>query len=284
MRVLRCAIRERNLSTQREVEDFLARFSEDDYNQALARLTAGSPSEQAQQLAYEAMMDAETDDHAVALAERALALDPGCLDARVILAEIRCGGHDGPLIEALYGIVRDAEAALDPQRFRGTDVWNELALRPYLRAKFRLGDALRASGHTEEAIEELEELLGLNPPDQQAAREPLLACYLALNRRKEARRLLEEFSFDESAVFHWGRVLERFLARSKAGALRELEAARRQNRHVEPYLAFRKKPPETFEGEFYVPGDSREALHCLYVMGTAWASHPAAIVWLRSAG
>lgn len=286
MRVLRAAAGERNFAGQRDVEDFLSTFSEDDYNHALARLTAANPKEQAQQLAYEAIMDAESDEHAVALAERALALDPECVDAKVILAEIKCIDREEEFIDRLEEIVHEAEQALGPRlrEERNDSLWTVLEARPYLRAKFRLGDGLRATGDLEAAIAELEELLALNPEDQQAAREPLLACYLALNRRKAARKLLDGFSFDSGAVFHWGRVLQRFLSRDKAGALRELAAARSQNAHVEPYLTFVKEPPEDWEQEVYTPGGPQEAVHCLYVMGTAWANHPNAIAWLRSAG
>ena len=282
LRVLRSAVNDRNFGSQRDVEDFLAKFSEDDYNQALARLTAGNPVEQAQQLAYEAIMDAETDEHAVALAERALALDPGCVDAQVILAEIQCTDREKEFVDRLGEIVEKAGKALGP-RLKDEHLWTVLEARPYLRAKFRLGDALRATGQLGIAIRELEALLALNPDDQQAAREPLLACYLALDMRKEARKLLDGFPSDEGAVFHWGRVLERFLARDKAGALEELATARSQNPHVEPYLTFTKDPPDGWEQQVYTPGDAEEAVHCLFMMGMAWAHHPEAIEWLRSA-
>ena len=282
LRVLRHAVNGRDFASQRDVEDFLAKFSEDDYNQALAHLTAGNPREQAQQLAYEAIMDAETDEHAVALAERALALDPGCVDAQVILAEIQCVDREKEFVDRLQEIVAKAGAALEP-RPKEKHLWSVLEARPYLRAKFRLGDALRATGQLGPAMRELEALLALNPDDQQAAREPLLACYLALDMRKEARKLLDRFSSDESAVFHWGRVLERFLSRNKPAALVALAAARSRNPHVEAYLTFTKDPPDGWEQQVYTAGDPEEAVHCHYVMGMAWAHHPLAIVWLRSA-
>ncbi len=282
MRVLRYAVNDRDFKSRREVEDFLAAFSEDDYNQALARLTAGNPVEQAQQLAYEAILDAGTDEHALALAERALALHPGCIDAQMILAEIQCADREKEFVGRLREIVEKAEQALE-SRLKENNLWGVLDVRPYLRAKFRFGDALRATGELGPAIREFEALMALNPDDQQAAREPLLACYLALNMRQEARKLLKRFSADESAVFHWGRVLERFLSRNKPAALRALAAARSQNPHVEAYLAFAKEPPEDWQQHVYTSGDPEEAIHCHYVMGMAWAYHPLAILWLRSA-
>src|SRR5690349_2653157 len=47
LRVLRHALEDRDFHNQRELEEFLVEFSEDNYNQVLARLTAGSPREQA---------------------------------------------------------------------------------------------------------------------------------------------------------------------------------------------------------------------------------------------
>jgi tetratricopeptide (TPR) repeat protein len=264
-------------------EEFLTGFSEDDYNRALADLIAGDPRAHAQELAYQAIFDADTDKEAVALARRALELDPVCVDALAVLAEIQCGEHVGEFIALLEEAVAAGRRSLGEPFFEehAGALWEELGARPYLRARYRLADAMRISGRAEEAIAHFEGLLDLNPLDHQRARDPLLACYLGKSDLAGARALLYEFASDDSSVFHWGRVLERYLSGDPEGALSNLQRARLQNRHTEKFLTFRAAPPSEKSDE-YAPGDANEAVHCLYIMGLAWAGHPEAVDWARS--
>lgn len=121
----------------------------------------------------------------------------------------------------------------------------------------------------------------LDQEDHQRAREPLLACYLAQSRLEETRLLLARFYDDESAVFRWGRVLERILAEDFPGAAAALACARDRNRHAEFFLTFRRQPPGK-KPSTYAPGSPDEAVHCTYTMGLAWAAHPEAVHWVRS--
>jgi len=262
---------------------FLERFTEEQYNSTLADLVASNPHAHAQELAYQAMFDADADAEAVKLAREALKLDPECVDAKVVLAEIECGEHVGEFIDLLENAVATGRRNLGEAFFEEhvEDIWEELAARPYMRALYRLADAMRISGRADEAIPHFERLLDLNPRDHQRARNPLLACYLAQSDLAGARSVLSDFPADESSVFHWGRVLERCISDDPEGALPYLQQARRQNRHTEKYLTIRVPPPPEKQDE-YAPGDENEAVHCLYVMGLAWANHPDAIEWVRS--
>lgn len=270
------------LSGPEDIEKFLAEFSEERYNAALAALRASSDQEAAQQLAYDALLDAETDEEAVALARRALELDPDCVDARMILAECNFREHIEGFLAEVEDAVATGERSLGAEFFKEQTggMWDALDARPYLRARHRLADALRLNGRVDDGVAHLEALLELDPLDHQRARELLLACYLAGDRLDEARRVLLAYPLDDSAVFHWTRVIERFCSKDPSGAYRELKKANEQNPHAEAYLTFSRKPPAEMP-DTYLPGDADEAVHCLYILGMAMAAHQELILWIR---
>jgi tetratricopeptide (TPR) repeat protein len=283
LRVIRPMVQNREFESPEEMEAFLEHISEEDFRRARAELMATDPAEEAQLLAYQAMLESENDEEAAALARRALECDPHCVDALVLLAELGAGERVDQFIAALEKIVEKGRAGLGEPSF-GEDaegIWDTLEWRPYLRTVFRLAEALRISGRTSDAIARLEELMDRNPLDHQRAREPLLACYLALDEIGSARKLLFQFEGDSSAVFLWGRVLERYLSEDPEGALAVLRQARRQNPHAERYMTFLSPAPD-LDPDSYMPGTQEEAVHCLYIMGLAWANYPEAIHWVRA--
>ena len=283
LRVIRPMVQNREFESPEEMEAFLENISEEDFRRARAELMASDPAEEAQLLAYQAMLESESDEEAAALARRAVECDPHCVDALVVLAELGAGERVDRFIAALEKIVETGRARLGEPPLGDDDegVWEALEWRPYLRAVFRLAEALRISGRTGEAVARLEELMDLNPLDHQLAREPLLACYLALDEIGGARKLLFQFEGDRSAVFLWGRVLERYLSEDFEGALAVLQHARRQNPQAGQYLTFLSPAPD-LDPDSYMPGTQEEAVHCLYIMGLAWANYPEAIHWVRA--
>jgi tetratricopeptide (TPR) repeat protein len=282
LRVLHTMMEQREFETPQQLNAFLEDISEEDFRRAREALMESNPREAAQQLAYQAMLDSENEQQAAAVARRALELDPACLDAKVILAELDAGDRVHAFVRAMEEIVAEARdalgTALDERRNGRPD---GLETRPFLRALFRLAEAQRVFGNPPDAIACLQELLDLDPHDHQRAREPLLACYLATEDVYGAQRLLRHHASDRSAVFHWARVLERYLADDQKGALAALGRARRQNPHVELLITFRKAPPE-MNPDAYLPGTEEEAVHCLYILGLAWANYPEAIYWVRA--
>ncbi|HEX7424845.1 MAG TPA: tetratricopeptide repeat protein [Terriglobales bacterium] len=235
--------------------------------------------EQAQELVYDAM-DARTDKQAHKLLRQALALDPDCVDALLGLAEFDCRTPE-ELIAAFEKAVAAGERSLGTEFFAENkgDFWGLLETRPYMRARFDLAHTLMSRGRNEEAIGHFEAMLELNPNDNQGARDFLLGCYLSAGRVNGATRLLKRYMNDISAVFAWGRTLERFLAGDLPGAKRALREARRGNRFVEEYLTFQRPLPKK-DPETYMLGSDEEAIIVLEVLSGAWADNPLAIQWL----
>jgi tetratricopeptide (TPR) repeat protein len=244
-----------------------------------ADLEAESLKDQAQELAFSAM-EAPTKAKARKLAKQALAKDPDCVDALVVLASIE---SDSPqqMIESLQRAVEAGERSLGAQ-FMAQNVghfWGLFETRPYMRTLEQLASLLRAEGYGNEAILNYEKMLTLNPNDNQGVRDPLLGLYLATGSLEKAGKLLADYEEDASTNFAWGRVLERFLSGDLPGADAALSNARKENRFVELYLSGQKKMPE-YLPNMYSPGSDEEAILCLDNMIVAWTESEPALIWL----
>lgn len=266
-----------------EANAFLANLTELGLQDALLDAAPLSPrekaQEEAQELAFDAM-GAATAAQAHKLARRALEKDPDCVDALVVLAKIGANSAR-EMITALEKAVEAGERSLGADFFRLNKghFWGVIETRPYMRARLQLAELLRGGGLYSEAIRHYEGLLELNPNDNQGVRDVLLGCYLGIGDLNGARRLLQKYENDCSAVFAWGRTLERFLAGDSRGAQQELKTARNGNRFVELYLSGERKIPRSMP-EAYSLGSAEEALVCLEYLAAAWAMHKNAVFWL----
>ncbi len=269
----------REFATVEDANAFLETLIGGGLSQALRDLPPPSPRGQAQQLAFDAM-EATTDRQARKLARQALALDPDCVDAIAVLADLESRSPE-ELIGGLERAMQAGERSLGPKFFAENKghFWGLLETRPYMRARMDLAQLLLETGRTEDAIRHFEALLDLNPNDNQGVRDVLLGCYFSRDNLKGAQRLLHEYRHDATAIFAWGRTLERFLSADLPGATRALQRARRQNRFVEQYLTFQRPLPVELP-ETYALGSEEEAIICLAYLSGAWADHPLAMSWL----
>lgn len=237
----------------------------------------------AQEHAYNAMeaMAAEDWERAAAAAMAAVKLDPNCVDALLVMSHLGSETEED-LIENLRRTVERGERALGKKFFKDNAgyFWGMLETRPYMRARAELADILNETGQSDEAISHLEDMLRLNPSDNQGLRYRLLGCYLEKQNLEGAARIFADYAEEESAMFAWARVLADFLAGNELAASKALAEARQANKHVEAYLTDRKKTSDDGPG-YYSPGDPSEAIVCVHEIGTAWTMHPAAVTWLK---
>jgi tetratricopeptide (TPR) repeat protein len=234
---------------------------------------------EAQEMAFDAM-EAESEAHARKLAKRALAKDPDCVDAIVVLAGIE---SDSPkkMIEAMQKAVAAGERSLGTAFFEKNIgyFWGLIETRPYMRALEQLAGLLRGAGLNVDAVSCYEKMLALNPNDNQGVRDPLLGLYLWMDNLEGARKLLKDYEEDSSANFAWGRVLERFLSEDQVSAVTALQIARKENQFVEIYLSWQKAIPKELP-DMYSPGSKEEAILCVNNMLMAWVKHKEAGFWL----
>jgi tetratricopeptide (TPR) repeat protein len=239
----------------------------------------GAQSE-AQDLIYQAW-DARTAGESIRLARKALKISPDCADAYVILGDLttKTAAEGKRLYE--QGVAA-AERELGPTTFID-DVghfWGLLETRPYMRARYGLARAEYYLGNHSAAIAHAEELLRLNPGDNQGIRYVLLSWLLAEpDRGDDVAKLLKRYD-DASAEWKYGRVLHLFkMTGSSKRAAAALRDAVECNHHVPAYLLGTKKIPTEMPTSYGFGDDSEAILYADLAM-SLWDSVPGAIEWL----
>lgn len=233
--------------------------------------------------AQEIMWDAwDTDDRTrrVALAKKALKASPLCADAYVLLAQETARSLDEAL--QLYRQGMEAgEKALGKAAFRDDagHFWGILETRPYMRARQGLAQSLWKSGAREEAVVHFQDMLRLNPNDNQGIRYILLDCLLILGRDGEADKLLRRYKNDGAAAWAWSGALALFRRGGDCPASRRaLARALSTNGHVPVYLLGRKKLPRNLPALISMGGED-EAIAYVHDSAPAWAATPNALKW-----
>lgn len=215
------------------------------------------------------------------LARQALEISPDCADAYVLLAE---QSHDRKETRELYEQgVAAGERALGQAMFRegAGHFWGILETRPYMRARLGLALSLWTMGRREEAVRHLEEMLRLNPNDNQGVRYTLAGFLLALDRDDDLARLLDQYPGEGLAAWKYTRALLAFRRHGDTSESRALlKAALKANKHVPAYLLGEKFPPLEQPG-YYGIGDENEAVVYIRSFLTGWKSTPGALPWLR---
>ncbi len=243
-----------------------------------------TPRQRAQELVWQAMEYMGGDeDRAAPLCHQALELHPDCVDALHMLADIE-SRWERDFVIGVKMAIEAGRRELGEEFFRENKghFWGLIETRPFMRAMGALAE-VKASNeyHLDEAIAVHEEMLDLNPNDNQGIRYGLLGCYLAKKRYYDAQQLLDRYPDECSAFFLWGRVLLLFGREGETEASHALRDARKENPHVERYFFPRKRRPNVRQGG-YCPGEETEAIACAQILHVAWKAHSPARKWLQS--
>lgn len=243
------------------------------------RAQPDTPLGRAQNLIYDAFEESDP-ERRVQLAEQALAVCSDCADAYTLLAE-----HAASRKEALRLYeegVAASERALGREAFK-RDVgsfWGLLETRPYMRARLGLAHALWSAARRDEAVAHLQDMLRLNPNDNQGVRYIVAAFLLFLDRDDDLSRLLDQYD-EDSATWAYTRALLAFRRHGDTiDTRRLLKAARKANKYVPPYITGRKFPPAETP-PYYRLGDDSEAVQYISAFLASWNDTPGAVAWLR---
>ena len=243
--------------------------------------TGPDPLIDAQDLIYEAWESPPR--RATALAKQALEISEDCADAYCILA--RSAKSLAKATQLYRQGVAAGERAIGPQAFE-EDVghfWGLLETRPYMRARAGLAGALWTAGDEAEAVAHYQDMLRLNPGDNQGLRYVLLGCLLQMGAWGDAEKLYAAYEDDGMATWVYSRALLDFQRKGDSAAARKaLSRARSTNPHVPAYLLGEAELPPTLPG-YHGFGDENEAILYVAEHQPAWLIVPGALGWLRDA-
>jgi tetratricopeptide (TPR) repeat protein len=241
------------------------------------------PLDRAQALIYQAW-EIPNPAKRIALAKQALSICDDCADAYMLLAE-----EQPHTLEQALDLYEQATAAgeralsVDTRENGVGHYWGLHETRPYMRARLQLALTLWEFGDRSMAIEHAQDMLRLNPMDNQGARYILLGWWLAIGNLSEARALWKAYKDDAMACWMWSQALMTYIEHGPGSQANvDLEAAIEANPHVGPLLLRREALP--MEPPEYVGlGDPAEAV--AYVMDylEVWQQSDGALRWLSKA-
>ncbi|HET9208753.1 MAG TPA: tetratricopeptide repeat protein, partial [Thermoanaerobaculia bacterium] len=215
----------------------------------------------------------------VHLARQALEVWPDCADAYNFLA-----GRvpDREAAAQLYELGMAAgERALGTETFEEEAgyFWGILETRPYMRARAGLAKVLVEQKRLGEAVEHYQEMLRLNPNDNQGVRDVLVNLLIELGRDEEAWTLVESYP-EDGALLAFPRALLSFRRHGDSPEVRQaLKKAVQLNLFVPGILLGELDPP--LRGDLYVSSGESEAGLYLVLARHTWADTEGALDWLR---
>jgi tetratricopeptide (TPR) repeat protein len=160
--------------------------------------------------------------------------------------------------------------------------WGWLENRPFLRCLHGLALAKYQEDKVEEALSLFQELLALNPNDNQGARAMAVEALFALGRFADALKITEQYIDDVMPETLYGRALALF----KLGQRREASVALKQAIRYLPLvrkelLKTGPRLPRTARPDRVSVGGADEAYYHWQHWGQFWEKDPEALEWLR---
>ena len=219
--------------------------------------------------ALAALADADIQT-AVRRAQRAVDANPRDVESLELYADL-ASEDEQQLLAALRVVMRVAREELGELAFiedRG-HFWGLIDTRPYMRVKMRIVGLLQVLDEAQQAIAECDEMLSLNPEDNQGAREPLVGFLLAEGHLDRADDLMTRYD-EPSAVMLWGRLLWHLLTGDTGEtADTTLQSAQLSNVFVAPLLLAAFEMPAALPS-FFSPGGPNEGVVAADCLLDAW--------------
>ena len=245
---------EKEFATSQEASDYI--------NDLLASGTMPSTPQEPRYIAQEIIHEAlsKHGNEQTQLIEQALDIYPNSPDAYLLLAEK--ASTPQAYRKRVQQAVKAGEKDLGEEYFQENKghFWGLVETRPYMRAKAAYAISLEQAGFDEEAIKQYEELLELNPNDNQGIREVILPLYIQCRDFKSINKLFNAYKDDITAAFLFSKALVSYFTEGlSAQSIRLLKKADTQNPYVVDYLLGNKQIPEQ-EFEYIGLGDEREAI------------------------
>jgi tetratricopeptide (TPR) repeat protein len=217
---------------------------------------------------------------ALAIFQDLLQRHPEHLDVRDRLAHVyeEIGQDDRakPLLEEAVTLGRRAF----PPAFRSGDLleWGWLENRPFLRCLCSLGVVYEREGRLKEALAIDQELLALNPNDNQGVRALAVTLLFALKRPEEVIKVCTAYPDDGMPEVAYGRALALFqLGRNHDATAALKEAVRWRPRVAAELLNTRHRRPQSSIPGYITMGGADEAYAYWQHSGRFWGETEGAL-------
>jgi len=160
--------------------------------------------------------------------------------------------------------------------------WGWLDNRPFLRCLHGLALAKYENGQVEESLGLFQELLLLNPNDNQGVRAMVMQALFELGRFEDALKIAEQYIDDAMPETLYGRALALFKVGRKREATVTLKKAVRYLPLVaKELLKTKHQLPRTASPDRVSVGGADEAYYHWQHWGQFWEKDPEALEWLR---
>ena len=170
-----------------------------------------------------------------------------------------------------------------PEAFRSGDLleWGWLENRPFLRCLCSLGVVYEREGRLEEVLTIYQELLSLNPNDNQGVRALTVGVLFALKRPDAVLQVCAAYPDDGMPEITYGRALALFqLGRDHDATTALREAVRWRPRVAAELLKTRhRRPPSSIPGTITL-GGADEAYAYWQHSGRFWGETAGALAWV----
>mgnify|MGYP003116707857 CR=1 FL=1 len=268
-------IKKQEFETTDEINDFLRNLQGQSLEDLPKRTDKKGRSED---LVFEAY------EHPVSkgkkLVKQALAIDPNNVEAYNYLAGIE-KDIDGA-IKMFEKAIKVGEKALGKKFFKEEKgyFWGIMQTRPFMRAKAGLADCLYAKNEVDKAIGIYEEMMELNPNDNQGIRYLLSTLLLTKSDLTKFETFIENREDEDCAVWNYNMALYQFKKSGQSASSEEkLLKAYSSNKYVLDYMLGVKEMPKELPRYIGI-GDDSEAVS--YVDGSwgVWRKTAGALDWL----
>lgn len=270
-------IKEENFGSKEELMDFLNEMVGKPINEIDYPNTIDNKS-RSRDLVYDAYE--QTDREGKKMVKKALELDPNNVVAYNYLADIE---KDVDKALKLYKkAIEVGQKALGKSYFEENkgQFWGLIETRPYMRAMEMLAQSYYIKKDYKNAIKIYEEMLELNPNDNQGVRFFLAALYLLSRKYAHYKSLSKRYKEDVVANWAYNNALYSFMSNGNSAKTKKLlKKAYDTNPFVIDYLIGIKEMPDELPSYIGI-GDENEAIAYVFDHWDLWENTVSALDWI----
>jgi len=172
-----------------------------------------------------------------------------------------------------------------PEEFEmGRDLlpWLMLENRPFLRAYHGLGLEYLERGETRQALEMFNNILAMNPGDNQGARALVVDCNFRLNRPRDVLAVCDRYPDDGMEQLLYGRALALYQLGRRDEAAKALdEAIEFLPLVAQELVKKRHRRPKDLRRDYVTYGGADQAYYYWTEQGQHWKDTPGALEFVR---